>query len=285
MKAGLVAIVGAVRALREAGVKLRADVHLQSVVEEECTGNGALMCLLDGVRADACVITEPHPDHFTIAQVGVLWFHVEIVGRPAHAAYAGTGVDAIEAAQVVLGALRELEGDLNVDPPPPFDRLEHPINLNPGMISGGDWTSTVPARCTLSCRLAMYPGVAPREMQGRVEQTVATAALRHPFLRENPPRVHYDGFVCEGASVSVDEPLVGTLGRAYADVHGKAPALRPTTATTDARHFLRHGIPTVCFGPRGEDYHGIDERVSLSSTHTCAEVLARFVLEWCGVAE
>ena len=42
MKAGLVAIVGAVRALREAGVKLRADVHLQSVVEEECTGNGAL---------------------------------------------------------------------------------------------------------------------------------------------------------------------------------------------------------------------------------------------------
>src|SRR6185312_9360939 len=50
MKAGLVAIVGAVRALREARVKLRADVHLQSVVEEECTGNGALMCLLDGVR-------------------------------------------------------------------------------------------------------------------------------------------------------------------------------------------------------------------------------------------
>lgn len=85
--------------------------------------------------------------------------------------------------------------------------------------------------------------------------------------------------------MSVDEPLVGTLGRAYADVHGKAPALRPTTATTDARHFLRHGIPTVCFGPRGVDYHGIDERVSLSSMHTCAEVLARFVLKWCGVAE
>jgi acetylornithine deacetylase len=285
MKAGLVAIVGAVRALREAGVKLRADVHLQSVVEEECTGNGALMCLLDGVRADGCVITEPHADHFTIAQVGVLWFHVEIAGRPTHAAYAGAGVNAIEAAQVVLGALRDLEAELNADPPAPYDTVEHPINLNPGMISGGDWTSTVPARCTLSCRLALYPGVAPGEMQVRVEQAVAAAALRHPFLRENPPRVRYDGFVCEGASVSVDEPLVGTLGRAYTAVHGQAPALRPTTATTDARHFLRHGIPTVCFGPRGEDYHGVDERVSLSSMHTCAEVLARFVLEWCGVAE
>ena len=98
MKAGLVAIVGAVRALREAGVALNADVHLQSVVEEECTGNGALQCLIDGARADACVLTEPHPDHLTIAQVGVLWFHVEVAGEPVHAAYAPTGHNAIEAA-------------------------------------------------------------------------------------------------------------------------------------------------------------------------------------------
>jgi acetylornithine deacetylase len=285
MKAGLVAIVGAVRALREAGVGLRGDVHLQSVVEEECSGNGAVMCLLDGVRADGCVITEPHPDHFTIAQVGVLWFHVEIAGRPAHAAYAGTGVNAIEAAHVVLSALRELEAELNRDPPPPFDRVEHPINLNPGMISGGDWTSTVPARCTLSCRLAMYPGVSPRAMQQRVEEAVGVAASRHPFLKANPPRVRYDGFVCEGATVAADAPLVQALAAAYAEVHGADPALRPTTATTDARHFLRHGIDTVCFGPRGEAYHGIDERVSLSSMHTCAEVLARFMLAWCGRAE
>jgi acetylornithine deacetylase len=85
--------------------------------------------------------------------------------------------------------------------------------------------------------------------------------------------------------VPVDAPLIGVLAEAYAHVHGGAPALLPTTATTDARHFLRHGIPTVCFGPRGETYHGIDERVSLSSMHTCAEILARFVLEWCGMAE
>jgi acetylornithine deacetylase len=97
--------------------------------------------------------------------------------------------------------------------------------------------------------------------------------------------VRYDGFVCEGATVPEDAPLVRVLANAYAHVHGAAPALRPTTATTDARHFLRHEIPTVCFGPRGESYHGVDERVSLSSMHTCAEVLARFLLGWCGVSE
>ena len=61
-------------------------MQLQSVVEEECTGNGTLQCLLDGHTADAAVLTEPHPDHLTIAQVGVLWFHVDLGGVPAHAA-------------------------------------------------------------------------------------------------------------------------------------------------------------------------------------------------------
>jgi acetylornithine deacetylase len=240
--------------------------------------------MIDGVRADACVLTEPHPDHLTIAQVGVLWFHVEVTGRPAHAAYATTGQNAIEAAYEVLAALRQLEAELNASPPPPYDAVPHPINLNPGVIAGGDWASTVPAHCTLSCRLATYPGADPAELRRQVEATVARAAANHPFLRENPPQVRYDGFVCEGSVVAAEEPLVRALSRAYADVHGSEPELRPTTATTDARHFIRDGIPAVCFGPRGESYHGIDERVSVSSMHATAQVLARFIVDWAGIA-
>ena len=40
-----------------------ADIYLQSVIEEECTGNGALACLQRGYRADAAhhPRTERHP--------------------------------------------------------------------------------------------------------------------------------------------------------------------------------------------------------------------------------
>ena len=279
MKAGLVAMTGAVRALRQAGLRLAAPVQLQSVVEEECTGHGALACLLAGHRADACVITEPHPDHLTIAQVGVLWFHVDVTGVPAHAAYADRdGFNAIEAAGAVLEALRALEGELNADPPAPYADHPHPINLNPGRISGGDWTSTVPAACTLSCRLACFPGEDPEALAARVEATVARAADGFEA------RVRYDGFRCEGCTVDPGEPLVGALSDAYARVFGARPELRPTTATTDARHFVREGIPAVCFGPRGERIHGIDERVSLRSMHETAEVLALFVRDWAGAS-
>ena len=153
------------------------------------------------------------------------------------------------------------------------------------MITGGDWTSTVPARCTLSCRLAMYPGVvAARDAATGGGDGGRGRAWPSVPARANPPRVRYDGFVCEGATVR-STSRSWARWRVPTPTCTAPPALRPTTATTDARHFLRHGIPTVCFGPRGEDYHGVDERVSLSSMHTCAEMLARFMLEWCGVPE
>ena len=273
MKSGLAAMSGAVRALIRAGVTPAAPVQLQSVVEEECTGHGALQAALDGLQADACVITEPHPDHFTLAQVGVLWFHVDVEGRPEHAARATNGFNAIEAAGEAIAALRELEVRLNADPPAPFDAFEHPINLNPGVITGGDWPSTVAATCTLSCRIGLYPGQDPREMRELVEEALADTPAA---------RVRYDGFSCEGSVVDAAEPVVTALGDAYARLHGTRPELRATTATTDARHFVRAGIPAICFGARGERMHGIDERVSLRSVTETAQVLGLFIRDWCG---
>ena len=60
------------------------QAHVQSVVEEECTGNGALACLVEGYRADAAVIPEPVPGVLT-CQVGVMWVSLEVLGKPVHA--------------------------------------------------------------------------------------------------------------------------------------------------------------------------------------------------------
>lgn len=284
MKAGLVAIAGAVRALSALGAAPRADVHLQSVVEEECTGNGTLQCCLVGPRADGCVITEPYPDAITIAQLGVVWLHVDIRGRPGHAASASeVGVNAIEAAAAITHELRDLEAELNVGPPSPFDVLEHPINLNPGMIHGGDWTSTVAAQCTISYRLALYPEQEPEQLHRQVREAIERATAQDPFLAQNPPTIRFDGFSCEGYAVSPQEPVAATLSDTHQRLLGYAPVPVASTATTDARHFVRYGISTVCFGPLAQEIHGIDERVSIASIRRTATVLAAFIQDWCGL--
>jgi acetylornithine deacetylase len=282
MKAGLAAIVGAVRGLRRLGLEPLAPVELQCVVEEECTGNGAFQCVLAGRPADAVVVTEPTSLTIQTSQVGVLWFQVVVRGRPAHAGDAPIGLNAIEASFPVISALRALEAELNVAPPAPYDVYEHPINLNIGMIRGGDWPSTVAAESVLRCRLALFPGAGVDELKARVEDAVAGAAAALPGGFD--ARVTYDGFACEGYTLEPESPLIGALGDVAERTIGVRPALIASTATTDARSFaLYAGTPAVCFGPHAESIHSVDERVSLPSVLHTAQTLALFIDGWCGL--
>ena len=283
MKAGLVAIVGAVAGLMRLGLAPLAPVQLQSVVEEECGGNGALQCVISGLRPDAAVMPEPYPGFIPTSQVGVLWFHVDIAGTPAHVADAQAGFNAIEAGYAVVRELHVLEEELNDSPPPPFDTLPHPINFNVGVVSGGDWPSTVAAECTLSCRLATYPGMPIERLRASVEEAVARAASSNAYLAEHAPVVRYSGFASEGTSVADDEPIVRAVASAWEAVTGEAAVTGPTTATTDVRAFLGEGIPAICIGPHAERIHGVDERVYLPSVVQTAQVLALLVRDWCGL--
>ncbi len=279
MKSGLAAIVGAVRGLRALGLAPRGRVQLQSVVEEECTGNGALACVLAGHTADAAILTEPTRGALWNAQVGVLWFQVRVVGLPAHAGDAPEGANAIEASLAVIEALRGLEAELNVVKPPLYAAYPHPINLNVGMIRGGDWPSTVAGECLTHFRLALYPGERVADLRERVEQTVAGAATG-AFRAE----VLYDGFACEGYELEPGAPLVTGLLDAAERATGRRPPLFASTATTDARSFQLYGdTPAVCFGPVAEHEHGVDERVHMPSVTETAQAIALFIGDWCGL--
>jgi acetylornithine deacetylase len=285
MKAGLAAIVGAVGGLRRLGLAPRARVQLQSVVEEECTGNGALACVLAGHTADAAILTEPTRGAVWTAQVGVLWFQVRVLGAPAHAGDAPVGANAIEASFAIVEALRRLEAELNVVRPPLYAAYPHPINLNVGMIRGGDWPSTVAGECVTHFRLATFPGERIADLKARVEQTVAGVAAYHPALSRQRAEVLYDGFQCEGYELEPDAPLVTGLLDAAARVTGQRPAVFASTATTDARTLQLYGdTPAVCFGPLAENEHAVDERVHLPSMTTTAQAIALFIADWCGLA-
>jgi acetylornithine deacetylase len=281
MKSGLAAMVGAVRGLQRLRLRPCGPVQLQSVVEEECTGHGALACVLAGHTADAAILTEPTKGAIWNAQVGVLWFQVRVLGAPAHAGESEAGANAIEASYAVIRALRVLEAELNAVKPPLYAAYPHPLNLNVGMINGGDWPSTVAGECVTSFRLACYPNDAVADLRERVERTVAEVAAADPGHRIE---VLYDGFQCEGYELAPDSPLITGLADAAARVTGQAPPLFASTATTDARTFhLYGGIPAVCFGPNAENEHGVDERVHIPSVTETAQAIALFIADWCGL--
>jgi len=288
MKAGHAAMLAVLDAFARMGVRPAATVTVQSVVEEESTGNGALMTHIRGYRADAVLIPEPEYEMLVRANAGVLWFEIEVRGHPVHVREMGAGANAIDAAYRVVGAMRALEEAINArrHAHPHFAEMDHPINLNIGRIEGGDWASSVPGWCRVHCRIALYPGTSAAEAAAEIERCVEAFARSDPFLANNPPQVRFDGFWAEGYVLEPGSDAEAVLARAHHAATGRVLETFTTPAYLDTRVYaLYDRVPALCYGPTGKAIHGYDECVELASVKRTTQAMALFVAEWCGLED
>lgn len=286
MKAGAAANVFALEALRRIGLQPAATVYLQSVVEEESTGNGAMQTFLRGYTADAALIPEPEDNMLVRANAGVLWFEVEVRGLPVHVREMGEGSNAIDAAYRVINSLRELERKWNSEKASHrgFEDIDHPINMNIGIIEGGDWGSSVPAWCKFQVRISIYPGDKAQNKLREISDHLSQFSRGDRFLAQNPPKVTQNGFNAEGYYLEPGTDAEETLARAHTEAFGEPLKTLTTPAYLDARVYaLYNKIPTLCYGPISRNIHGFDEYVSLASTRSITKAMALFIAEWCGV--
>lgn len=288
MKAGLVAYSTAFEALRALGVVPAAPVYLQSVVEEECTGNGALACVAAGYAADAAIIPEPFAQQLMVAQVGVMWARLIVSGRPSHVLDTTAGVSAVDGAFRLCARLAELVEGWNAPEMrhPAWAGHAHPLNFNLGRIDGGDWASTVPPQAVADLRFGFFPGMRLEDIRAAIEQTVERALQDDPLLAGITASIEWRGFQAEGAEMDARHPMMELLCDLHERVTGVPIEHLASTATTDARFFQLYGdTPATCYGPEADAIHGIDESVSLDSMMQVATVLALFMAEWCGLEE
>lgn len=289
MKAGLVSCLYAFDALVEAGYRPAADVFVQSVIEEECTGNGALACLARGYRAEAAIIPEPTGDALVSAQTGTIWQQITVKGHPVHASRATEGFNAIKAAYVLIQALEELEAKWNAEKDAHKHHCghRHPINFNIGKIAGGDWPASVPAWCTFDLRAAIYPDDDIKQRARELEDCIQAAAAQDRHMSNRPPEVVYQGFMAEGyalADMANAAAPMSLLNDCHSHVHGESMKHHAITGTTDARFFgLYADTPGLVYGPRSVDVHGFNEWVDLESVRKSTQAIALFMANWCGL--
>jgi acetylornithine deacetylase len=287
MKAGIVSYVTAFRALKEAGLQPAAEVQMQSVIEEECTGNGALACMTALPKADAAIIPEPGPGLPALytAEVGVVWAFVTVTGRPAHVRDKQAGVNAVEAAMAVWSRFQDYEGEMNRAEHihASFRGVNHPVNVNLGTFEGGEWNSSVATRARLGLRIGVMMGNTADRVRADIERIVE-AARGDPAMKGAKLRVEFRGFHADPCVFDTGAPIVQLAMRSYAEVTGNELRHYPATGLTDGRFFqLYQGTPVACFGPDAQDIHGIDESVGLESMHDITRSIALAMAEWCGV--
>ncbi len=283
MKSGVGANLFLPRLLRDLGIQLQGDLTVHSVIEEECTGNGTLAASLRDT-ADAALVTESVGRNTPTGHLGVIWFRVSITGRSAHAGWASRGVNAIVKSVPIIQALHQLDADLNVNVHPLYAGIDHPINLNIGVIRSGDWPSTVPGDAEIRCRVSFFPDMSREEMHRTIENCIAEACAGDAWLMEHPPTVRYDGFDTNGCEMNWNDPFIQALDHASLDATDYPLAPQVSTAVNDMRYYIFKGIPSTCYGAEGGNAHAVDEWLDVASMPKLARTMASLLIDWCGVA-
>lgn len=286
MQSGVAAMIYALHAVREAGYRITSPLTLQVVVEEECSGNGALACVQQGFDGDFVLIPEPFDATIYAGQVGTLWFKLAVRGKPVHVQAAGTGINAIAKVQRFVPYLQELEHELNEHHREgAYLELDHPFNLNIGTISGGNWPSSVPAHAELEGRIGFPPGMTRDTIMQRVRDAIAKACAEDPDLADDTPMVEFHGFRSEGHIVDTSHAGINLLSQCHQSLLGSEPKLYWSTCTTDLRAFhVYNGTAGTCYGPVAKNIHGVDECVDIESVRHTLKAFALFIGRWCELA-
>ena len=273
MKAGLAAVLAAAGAIIAFGEKLRGDLIIAGVADEEFASAGTAD-LVKHYQADAAIVTEPTDLVIGRAHRGFIWFEVETTGRAAHGSRFTEGIDAIVHMGRFLAGLDRLEKDLRERPP---HVLAGPPSLHASTIHGGSELSIYPARCLLALERRTIPGEtvdqAAQELQHiidrlRDEDSQFQASVRSTMWR-NPFEIDSSAEIIR----LVEKVITRQLGR--------PPRHGGTSFWTDAAILADAGIPSVLLGPIGAGLHSSEEWVDLQSTVDLAEILAATTKEFC----
>jgi acetylornithine deacetylase len=273
MKSGVAALIMAVQSIIEAGIKLKGDVILTLVADEEYASIGT-ETVVDEYTADAAIICEPTDLDIVIAHKGFAWIKIEIFGHAAHGSLPHRGVDAIVKAGKVLAAIEEL-GKTGLK------QKTHPLlgspSIHASLIEGGTELSTYPDYCKIELERRNLPAedrkLVTEEIQG---------LLQNIQLQDDQFKADFDVFFFRPAfEISPDQPIVQTVSRAYASTLNEPPKFEGMWAWLDSAILAQAGIPTVIFGPSGDGAHAVVEYADVASVITTINILIRSIIDFC----
>src|SRR4051795_11982759 len=220
MKGALCAYVEAVRALREAGVRLRGDVMVAAVsgeIEKAQQGDaqgaefrgyatGSRHLVTHGGIADMCILGEPTENRVVLGHFGSLWLRISTRGNFVHTAFSEGKRDqnSILRMRQVIDAVLEWIPTWEDDAENSFRGAKAIVNV--GALQGGfGWrVSRTPHRTDLFLDVGVPPGKPMATARSQVLDFVRDLAGRFPDYG-----IEGEVYVtAPGSEIAEDHPLV-----------------------------------------------------------------------------
>ncbi len=297
MKGALACYVEAVRALREAEMRLRGDVMIAAVcgeIEKTQQGDavgaqyrgyaaGSRHLVTHGGLADMCLLGEPTEGKVVLGHFGSLWLRISTQGHFIHTAFSEgkRDLNSILRMREVLDAVLEWIPTWEDDPANAYRGAKAIVNV--GALQGGfGWrVSRTPHRTDLFLDVRVPPTKSMSVARQQVLDMVRGLAERFPGYG-----VEGEVYVtAPGAEIEEDHPLVAAIDAAHEEVFGAPPGRDVTRWFSDASALTRYGVPTVNYGTSTGLMDTTDgENLEIEGLAKTAEVYARVAMRVCGVA-
>jgi acetylornithine deacetylase/succinyl-diaminopimelate desuccinylase-like protein len=296
MKGALACYVEAVRALLDAGVRLRGDVLVAAVCGEiekaqwgEAEGGeyrgyaaGSRYLVSHGGVADMCILGEPTESKVVLGHFGSLWLRISTSGHFIHTAFSEGKRDrnSILRMREVLDAVLAWIPTWETDPNNAYHGAAAIVNV--GAISGGfGWrVSRTPHRTDLFLDIRVPPTKSMSTARTQVLDLVRGLADRFPDYG-----VEGEVYVtAPGAEIEESHPLIGAVDASHAEVFGAPPERDVTRWFSDASALTRAGVPTVNYGTSTGLLDTTDgENLDIDGLVKTARVYALAAMRVCGV--
>ena len=286
MKGALACYVEALRALMDAGARLKGDLLIAAVAGEiektqqgEAEGAefrgyaaGSRYLVSHGGAADMCILGEPTENKVVLAHFGSLWLRLSTDGPFIHTAFSEGRRDenSILRMRPVLDAV--LEWLPGWEERMSYGDVRGVANVG-GIEGGFGWrASRTPHRTDLFLDLRVPPNL-----------PMADARREALEFARSLDGVEAEVYVtAPGAEIEEGHPLVAALDESHAEVFGSPPERDVVRWFSDASVLTRYGIATVNYGTSsGLPDAELGENLTVEGLVKTAEVYARTAMRVC----
>lgn len=282
MKSGLVAALEAFESFTAGPRNFGGRVIFIAVSAEEDSGLGTLAAIRRGWRADAAIIPEPttrdgQPE-VVVAHAGGMSVTVQVRGRSAHASKRMAGVNALELFYKLHQAMLADERAVNeAEQHPLMSDLDMPYPTNVGIVSGGNWSSSVMDTVQAEVRIGVPLHESVDQAFERFRSALERVAKDDPWMRDNPPIIKRRAAGFGSSQTAQQHPLVEAMRSASEAVFKRPTPTIGVPYGCDMSGWLRlAGVPTVLYGPGDiAEAHAPNETVSLEITEGVAHTLVQ----------
>jgi acetylornithine deacetylase len=283
-KAGIAMMMLVADSLRRAGVKLPGNLYLESVIEDEDSGNGTLACTRAGYTCEAAMVLDgTWPFRCIDSHLGQLWLTIEVKGSPAAACIHRRGYNPVDGVFEVIQALRARVDELNRRVRQWYN-IEAPYFVNVGRVQSGVWAGSVPEKAVLEVQIGYPP---PSTAAGMIAEVEEVLGGLHCAGRLSTTV----GALCIDPFSRRDNALVQTVRRTVQRLRpGEMEFLNvAVTGHCDLRNLRRADgshAEAVLYGPGGGgNPHIPDEFYVLDTMIPVAQNVASTIMEWYGLRE